>query len=236
MLKHWKQAGLLACAVAVVASACGGGGDSSRPGSGQQDPTEMTGFVLEIGGAVDSTEVGVVITELEDALLSPDGAVDTLIVNGPNADVFASFPVPGTTPSGQLDTISKNKTARGRDVDELGAEIEAAVESVFETAVSFDEGRDIVGAVERIAARDPSRIVVVLTSGGVHRTSAVDFLADIPDPQRLDIDPDIELVILGVGDVPVPGGGVPSHEFTSGLIEYWQRVCELHGPKCEVVR
>lgn len=229
------QRGLVAAAITLTLCACGEG-ENSRSSDGQEPVVSTTGVVLEIGATVAPDQIELVAAELGHALLPANGGVDTLIVDGPNADVLDSFHVPGTTSSGQLDTISENTTARTRDVEELGPRIEGAVSSVFSIDASFDDGRDIVGALERMASREPSRIVLMLTSGGIHRTSSVDFLVEIPDPERLDIDADVELTILGVGDVPVAEGAVPSQAFTSKLLSYWLGVCELHGPKCEVVR
>jgi len=170
-----------------------------------------------------------------DAVITPGGQAQVLIVDGPNADSLRRLDVAGLTATGMLETTAKNQVARSADARELQPLIAHSIAQSFETSIPLDDGRDLLGAIAR-AGGSSDAVIVVSTSGGVHRSADLDFLLEVPPPERLDIDPQVAIEFHGIGNVPMPDGQVPSKEFTSSLLALYLGLCELHGDDCEVLR
>lgn len=165
--------------------------------------------------------------------LTAGGSFEVSVVSGPNSDVLRPLELPGITVEGRLETAARNSVALERDLD---GRLPAVITAIGEAAERpVEDGRDLLGAVSRAGDGDHDRLVVVFTSGGIHRTNEVDFLVEIPPPSPWGLRSALVVELWGVGDVPVPDG-TPSRELTSALIEHWTGACGLHGANCEVMR
>lgn len=194
--------------------------------------------VLEPGGPVNEREIRQVVEFLVETLADPDGGVDVFVVDGPNADVIGRLALPGVTAEGTMDTPARNRAARLLVAERLHPAIEEAITAVFaDSTVSLDDGRDLLGALDRAGELRPDELVLLSSSGGIHRTSELDFLDGVGEPAELDLPEHSQVTLLGVGDVPVGADQVPQRDLTSALVEYWQGVCEVSPPTdCEVLR
>lgn len=215
----------------LSAASCASGGGSSEAGP-------HTAIAIEVGGPVSERDVDRVVEMIADGLLPPGSRAEVLVVDGRNADVMDWLELPGTTATGHLDTNARNATARRGEVEELVEPLRQAIATAIDGGPSLDTGRDHLGALDRIAERDPDHVVVVFSSGGVHRVADdEDFLETIPTgPEALGFAPETRIELWNVGRVPVRDDEVAPRELTRALVRYWTSICELHGPRCEVVR
>lgn len=182
-----------------------------------------TVVVLEVGGPIDSDRVGLILSSIEHAATRPGGSVEVVIADGPNADVFDSLALPGFA-DGELDTEAANDIARKKAYEDIESEVRNVIQAQLSEAPDLDNGRDLLGALER-AEGTADAIVVAFTSGGVHRTSEADFLDEVPETVAIDL-AGTELALIGTGDVPAPDGTTPARKFTRSVVDLWTRVCD----------
>lgn len=220
----------LAPAGLLVLMACG----SDPPARAELAPDPTTRVVLEVGARPEELEVEIVFEAVTAALTTEGGRVEVYVADGSNADMFSRLRIPGTTAAGELVAEANNEFARADAVAKISDDVKQTLTNAFEDPPSFDTGRDLLGGVERAGLSAPSHLIVLTTSGGVHRTGDQDFLNDVPDVVELDLPPDIEVLVLGVGDVPTPEGVTPARGFTRALREAWDAGCAAYGPTCEV--
>ncbi|MEO1064346.1 MAG: hypothetical protein AAFZ07_23245 [Actinomycetota bacterium] len=227
---HPRLAGLIVAA-ALTAAGCASTGGSADGGA-------LTSLVIEIGAPLPDRHLDAAVEVIVGAVTPAGGRIEVLVVDGPNADLLDPLELPGITPSGHLDTEARNRTARLQELERFGPMIRDAIETALLEAPTLDNGRDLVGALDRVGERGPDRVVALFTSGGVHRVSDDDsFLESVPDPpEPLALDPDVAVELRNVGRVPSVGERSPGSAVTGSIVAYWTTVCELHGPTCEVVR
>lgn len=208
-------------------SGCGLGGDEEG---------RRTVVLIETGGPVEGREIELVAGIVIDELAGLGNTVEVIPVDGPNADVLAPLALPGVTGAGELDTEAVNSQARREAAVALLEPVTMVLSDTFETAPDFGSGRDLLGAMGRAAESEPDRLVLVSTSGGVHRVDGGDFLQALPEPAQIGVAVETTVELYGIGDVPA-GDDVPSRAFTNDVVAYWQRSCELWpATECEVVR
>ncbi len=227
MRKMSYAAATAAIAFLTGVAGCGfGGGEEGR----------RTVVLIETGGPIDGREIDLVAAIVIGELAGRGNTVEVLEIDGPNADVLSPLTLPGVTGVGELDTEAANGQARREAAVALVEQITALLIDTFESAPDFGTGRDLLGALGRAAESDPDRLVLLSTSGGVHRVDDRDFLQAFPDPEPLGLVSHATVELYGIGDVPV-ADGVASRTFTNEVVDYWRRSCELWPPTdCEVIR
>lgn len=220
--------------LSIAAAACGGSANQAAGG----DPGSHCGVsrtviaVLETGAA---PTPGVLdrLGEAADSALSSGGGFRAIDLTGPDANVAADVTLPGLDADGCLKTHDGNPTARRQSVEQALPAVLNALAAAFDEAPSFDNGRDLTGAIARAGEAHPAEIILVTTSGGVHRTSDADFLQSIPAQVELQVPESTAITLIGIGRVPM-AAGTTNKALTDALLAAWHAGCDPN-PRCRVV-
>ncbi|MEM9747897.1 MAG: hypothetical protein AAF945_14465 [Actinomycetota bacterium] len=195
------------------------------PGTANADPPPGDDIVRDI------------VAEFRPALAPVGAHLTLLVVDSANAATASAVEIPGTV-DGALDTASLNDIARSNDIDGLEPAWIDFVDELLTETEPLDGGRDLLGAIRRAQRQDPDRIVLITTSGGLHRGADADWV-DVASTRYagpeidLSLDDDTSFLITGVGDIPATGSRIPPVELTTVVVDAWDAWCDLQQD-CEV--
>ncbi|MGH9230735.1 MAG: hypothetical protein ACRD07_18740 [Acidimicrobiales bacterium] len=223
--------------LALVSTACGSVGDQSTP-----DLQPRVVLIVHVGDA----DPGQIRGDVRDLVMAAahDGArLEVYALDSGSAASMSQVVLSDEANGGNFVLTGGNQRYRDQEALRYADLVMRDLDALFDTATASPTGADVIGAivygvaaVDRLPG-DGSATVSLITGGGVHRTRALDLVAEEVSPENaaevasrvepLAVPAGVVVEVRGVGRFE---GAIPpvDPQFAQGVRMFWEVLC----PSC----